>query len=257
VRGARGRRGVLPALALPPHEDRPAIIGGKRGTGGSSGVAFLQRALELEFFPELLDVRTRSAVTRACAGANPTSVPSGRRYRRGLVVTPRSSCSASRTALRSATWPSTCRPSSCARPPTGAGEIRTERHRGQELTTDDVLSLRALTSVVTSWTPCRRPRARHHDDAAGPHGRPPRRAGRVGPHAHGSRLAARGRRGRPSDRRRPAGADGDPCARTPSAPRSTRTRRPRARSPRRATAAASRSAGGARAGGTTPALGCA
>jgi tryptophan 2,3-dioxygenase len=34
------------------------IIGGKRGTGGSSGVAFLQRALELEFFPELLDVRS-------------------------------------------------------------------------------------------------------------------------------------------------------------------------------------------------------
>jgi hypothetical protein len=29
-----------------------------------------------------------------------------------------------------------------------AGEIRTERHRGQELTTDDVLALRALTSVV-------------------------------------------------------------------------------------------------------------
>ena len=35
------------------------IIGFKRGTGGSSGVAFLQRALELTFFPELLDVRTR------------------------------------------------------------------------------------------------------------------------------------------------------------------------------------------------------
>ncbi len=34
------------------------IIGFKRGTGGSSGVAFLQRALELTFFPELLDVRT-------------------------------------------------------------------------------------------------------------------------------------------------------------------------------------------------------
>jgi len=30
----------------------------------------------------------------------------------------------------------------------GAGEIRTERHRGQDLTTDDVLALRALTSVV-------------------------------------------------------------------------------------------------------------
>lgn len=34
------------------------IIGFKRGTGGSSGAAFLQRALELTFFPELLDVRT-------------------------------------------------------------------------------------------------------------------------------------------------------------------------------------------------------
>jgi tryptophan 2,3-dioxygenase len=34
------------------------IIGYRRGTGGSSGVAFLKRALELTFFPELLDVRT-------------------------------------------------------------------------------------------------------------------------------------------------------------------------------------------------------
>jgi tryptophan 2,3-dioxygenase len=34
------------------------IIGHKRGTGGSSGVAFLQKALELTFFPELLEVRT-------------------------------------------------------------------------------------------------------------------------------------------------------------------------------------------------------
>jgi tryptophan 2,3-dioxygenase len=34
------------------------IIGFKRGTGGSSGVGFLQKALELTFFPELLDVRT-------------------------------------------------------------------------------------------------------------------------------------------------------------------------------------------------------
>jgi tryptophan 2,3-dioxygenase len=33
------------------------IIGSKRGTGGSSGVAFLRRALELTFFPELLAVR--------------------------------------------------------------------------------------------------------------------------------------------------------------------------------------------------------
>ena len=34
------------------------IIGYKRGTGGSSGVAFLRRALETSFFPELIDVRT-------------------------------------------------------------------------------------------------------------------------------------------------------------------------------------------------------
>jgi tryptophan 2,3-dioxygenase len=34
------------------------IIGYKQGTGGSSGVAFLRKALELTFFPELLSVRT-------------------------------------------------------------------------------------------------------------------------------------------------------------------------------------------------------
>jgi tryptophan 2,3-dioxygenase len=34
------------------------IIGHKSGTGGSSGVAFLRRALEHSFFPELIDVRT-------------------------------------------------------------------------------------------------------------------------------------------------------------------------------------------------------
>ena len=33
-------------------------IGFKRGTGGSSGVAFLRRALDLTFFPELYAVRT-------------------------------------------------------------------------------------------------------------------------------------------------------------------------------------------------------
>ena len=34
------------------------IIGFKRGTGGSSGVPFLKKALDVEFFPELLRVRT-------------------------------------------------------------------------------------------------------------------------------------------------------------------------------------------------------
>jgi len=35
------------------------IIGHKTGTGGSSGVGFLERALSLRFFPELMEVRTR------------------------------------------------------------------------------------------------------------------------------------------------------------------------------------------------------
>ena len=34
------------------------IIGHKPGTGGSSGVAYLKRALDAPFFPELIDVRT-------------------------------------------------------------------------------------------------------------------------------------------------------------------------------------------------------
>lgn len=35
------------------------IIGFKSGTGGSSGVGFLRQALDLTFFPELMDVRTQ------------------------------------------------------------------------------------------------------------------------------------------------------------------------------------------------------
>ena len=42
------------------------IIGYKRGTGGSSGVGFLRAALDLTFFPELLDVRTE--IGRAASG---------------------------------------------------------------------------------------------------------------------------------------------------------------------------------------------
>jgi len=34
------------------------IIGFRQGTGGSSGVGFLKKAMDLTFFPELLDVRT-------------------------------------------------------------------------------------------------------------------------------------------------------------------------------------------------------
>ncbi|MGE5181164.1 MAG: tryptophan 2,3-dioxygenase [Acidobacteriota bacterium] len=38
------------------------IIGFRRGTGGSSGVAFLRKALDLVFFPELWEVRTELAL---------------------------------------------------------------------------------------------------------------------------------------------------------------------------------------------------
>src|SRR5574340_41583 len=39
------------------------IIGHKQGTGGSSGVGFLRKALDLTFFPELIDVRTEIGAT--------------------------------------------------------------------------------------------------------------------------------------------------------------------------------------------------
>ncbi|NMP15878.1 tryptophan 2,3-dioxygenase [Thalassotalea sp. Y01] len=35
------------------------IIGNKMGTGGSSGIGFLKKALDISFFPELLELRTR------------------------------------------------------------------------------------------------------------------------------------------------------------------------------------------------------
>ena len=47
------------------------IIGFKRGTGGSSGVAFLKRALELTFFPELFEVRTRIGASPGYGEADP------------------------------------------------------------------------------------------------------------------------------------------------------------------------------------------
>ncbi|MGH8402468.1 MAG: tryptophan 2,3-dioxygenase, partial [Gammaproteobacteria bacterium] len=40
------------------------IIGHKKGTGGSSGVAFLRKALDLTFFPELIDVRTEIGIVK-------------------------------------------------------------------------------------------------------------------------------------------------------------------------------------------------
>ena len=38
------------------------IIGYKPGTGGTTGVSYLQQALKVNFFPELIDVRTASSI---------------------------------------------------------------------------------------------------------------------------------------------------------------------------------------------------
>lgn len=47
------------------------IIGGKRGTGGSSGVGFLRQALDLTFFPELFAVRTEVGIAEPAAPSSP------------------------------------------------------------------------------------------------------------------------------------------------------------------------------------------
>lgn len=47
------------------------IIGFKRGTGGSSGVDFLKRALDLTFFPELFEVRTTIGPDHGYGEASP------------------------------------------------------------------------------------------------------------------------------------------------------------------------------------------
>jgi len=45
------------------------VIGHRKGTGGSSGVGFLKRALDQSFFPELISVRTRIGAPAAPSGA--------------------------------------------------------------------------------------------------------------------------------------------------------------------------------------------
>ena len=71
------------------------IIGYKRGTGGSTGVAFLRRALSLTFFPELFAVRTeigqptgRSKGTRHDQHRSPDSSTADRGARRWTPADP-------------------------------------------------------------------------------------------------------------------------------------------------------------------------
>ncbi len=45
-------------MALPAYDHGGAVIGHKRGTGGTSGAPYLRRALEMRFFPELWELRT-------------------------------------------------------------------------------------------------------------------------------------------------------------------------------------------------------
>ena len=51
------------------------IIGFAQGTGGSSGVGFLKKALDLTFFPELWEVRTHLAAAAEALSIN--SSPNG------------------------------------------------------------------------------------------------------------------------------------------------------------------------------------
>ena len=53
------------------------IIGMKRGTGGSSGVGFLQKALDLTFFPELFDIRTGITNGPGTANGQGSDAPTG------------------------------------------------------------------------------------------------------------------------------------------------------------------------------------
>src|SRR5690606_16148183 len=55
------------------------IIGFNRGTGGSSGVDILKKALDLTFFPELFEVRTRIGVgwVAPCSARPAVDVPPG------------------------------------------------------------------------------------------------------------------------------------------------------------------------------------
>lgn len=49
------------------------VIGYKRGTGGSSGVNYLVKALDLRFFPELWSMRTNLEAPQAAGGASEAS----------------------------------------------------------------------------------------------------------------------------------------------------------------------------------------
>jgi Tryptophan 2,3-dioxygenase (vermilion) len=46
-------------MALPPATTVERVIGLKRGTGGTSGVDYLRRMVQVELFPELWRARTQ------------------------------------------------------------------------------------------------------------------------------------------------------------------------------------------------------
>jgi len=78
-------------------------IGFKAGTGGSSGVGFLRKALDLTFFPELYAVRTEIG---RCGPVPPRSTPPTRWRRSGTGSSPPPASSPTWTATRwAARWP--------------------------------------------------------------------------------------------------------------------------------------------------------
>ena len=82
------------------------IIGFKRGTGGSAGVAFLRKRSRSPLFPELIDVRTASWTEGLAAGERLAALLArARRATRSISPTIRS-------AGRPTAWPTTCAPRS-------------------------------------------------------------------------------------------------------------------------------------------------
>jgi tryptophan 2,3-dioxygenase len=131
----RRRRGDVPALAFPPHEAVERIIGFRRGTGGSSGRVLPAQALDLTFFPELIDVRTeigvhpaahRERAPRRCGLPTPAPRQGGPNHIRGF-----------RMSTTNATTPPRRRSFRNARPPASVvdavhdrvlGTLRVLRH---------------------------------------------------------------------------------------------------------------------------------
>ena len=62
---ARASRATLTHVTTIIVDEIHAVIGGRRGTGGSSGASYLKSTLEKRAFPELWDLRTTMSSSHA------------------------------------------------------------------------------------------------------------------------------------------------------------------------------------------------